>query len=79
MALVILLPSGADRILRDEGIRGKESEFVMDCLTDEHPVKRVPMQRWQFMEIQHGLLFKSNGSNAMAFPLGWNKALRGFW
>ncbi len=69
MASGIPLPSGADRILDDAGIRGKEGESMMDCLTDEHPVKKVPMQRWQFMEIQRGLLFKSNGSNAMV-PAG---------
>ncbi len=76
MAPGILLPNGADRILRDEGIRGKEDEFMMDRLTDKHPVKRVPMQRWQFMDIQCGLLFKSNGSNTMV-PAGLEQSAQG--
>ena len=52
---------------------------MLDRLTDEHPVKGIPMKRWQLIQIQRGLLFKGNSSNPVAFTLGRNKALRRLW
>ena len=76
MASGFALPGRAHRILSDEGIWRKEREFMLDRLTDEHPVKGVPMKRWQLMQIQRGgnlqacPCFQNNADVTRSYPTG---------
>ena len=69
------LPLRSNRILGNQGVRRKQQTFMFDGLADEQAIKRVPMERGQFMQVKHGPFMKRERRNPMSLPLVHHEAL----
>lgn len=71
------LPLCSHGILRNQRIGGEQQAVMLNGLTNQHPVERVPMQRGKLMEVKHGPFIEWERGDPMSLTLIHEKTFDG--
>jgi len=54
-----------NRVARELPVGGDDGQLMVQCLTDQHPVERVAVMRWEHQEARNRLDFQRQIRNSM--------------